>query len=54
LTDLSDRLGRPLTAAEEARATALLADASAKVRSYTKQAFIRTDDETVVLRAQQG
>jgi hypothetical protein len=54
LTDLSDRLGRPLTAAEEARATALLADASAKVRSYTKQAFTRTDDETVVLRAQQG
>jgi hypothetical protein len=54
LTDLSDRLGRPLTAAEELRATALLADASAKVRSYTKQAFTRTDDETVVLRAQQG
>lgn len=54
LTDLSDRLGRPLTAAEEARATALLADASAKVRSYTKQAFTRSDDEAVVLRAQQG
>lgn len=54
LADLSDRLGRPLTAAEEARATALLADASAKVRSYTKQVFTRSDDETVVLRAQQG
>ncbi len=54
LTDLSDRLGRPLTAAEEARASALLADASAKVRSYTKQNFTRTDDETVVVRAQQG
>jgi hypothetical protein len=54
LTDLSDRLGRPLTVAEEARASALLADASAKVRSYTKQNFTRTDDETVVVRAQQG
>lgn len=54
LTDLSDRLGRPLTASEEARAQALLADASAKVRSYTKQAFTRTDNETVVVRAQQG
>ncbi|MDX3549503.1 hypothetical protein PV724_44315 [Streptomyces europaeiscabiei] len=54
MADLSDRLGRPLTAAEEARATALLADASAKVRSYTKQVFTRSDDETVVLRAQQG
>jgi hypothetical protein len=29
-------------------------DASAKVRSYTKQAFTRTDNETVVVRAQQG
>lgn len=54
VTDLSDRLGRPLTATEEARAQALLADASAKVRSYTKQNFTRTDNETVVLRAQQG
>jgi len=54
LTDLSDRLGRPLTAAEEARAQALLADASAKVRSYTKQKFTRVDDETLVVRAQQG
>lgn len=54
LSDLADRLGRPLTAAEEARAQALLADASAKVRSYTKQNFTRTDNETVVMRAQQG
>ena len=53
-TDLSDRLGRPLTSAEEARAQALLMDASAKVRSYTKQDFTRTDNETVVVRAQQG
>lgn len=54
LTDLSDRLGRPLTATEEARAQALLADASAKVRSYTRQNFTRTDSEIVVVRAQQG
>lgn len=54
LTDLSDRLGRPLTAAEETRAQALLADASAKVRAYTRQNFTRTDNETVVVRAQQG
>jgi hypothetical protein len=54
LTDLSDRLGRPLTAAEEARAQALLKDASAKVRSYTKRNFTRTDGETLVVRAQQG
>lgn len=54
LTDLSDRLGRPLLPAEEARAQALLVDASAKVRSYTKQDFTRTDDATVVVRAQQG
>lgn len=54
VSDLSDRLGRPLTAAEAARAPALLTDASAKVRSYTRQAFTRTDDDTVVVRAQQG
>lgn len=53
-TDLADRLGRPLTSVEEARAQALLVDASAKVRSYTKQNFTRTDNETVVVRAQQG
>jgi hypothetical protein len=54
LTDISDRLGRPLLPAEETRAQALLMDASARVRSYTKQDFSRTDDDTVVLRAQQG
>ena len=53
-TDLSDRLGRPLTSTEDARAQALLSDASAKVRSYTKQDFTRIDNETVVVRAQQG
>lgn len=54
LADLSDRLGRPLTAGEEARGQALLADASALVRSFTGQDFTRIDDETVVMRAQQG
>lgn len=54
LTDLSDRLGRPLTAAEEARGQALLADSSALVRAYTGQDFTRADNETVVMRAQQG
>lgn len=54
LSDLSDRLGRPLNAMEEARAQALLADASAKVRSYTKRTFSRVDNETLTARAQQG
>ena len=54
IEDLAVRLGRPLTASEETRASALLADASAKVRSYTKQTFTRVDGETVVIRAQQG
>lgn len=54
LSDLTDRLGRPLTAMEEARAQALLADASAKVRSYTKRMFSRVDNETLTARAQQG
>ncbi|MFJ4785153.1 hypothetical protein [Streptomyces sp. NPDC088794] len=54
MTNLSDRLGRPLTSGEETRGQALLADASAKVRSYTKQSFTRTDNESVVVRAQQG
>lgn len=51
---LEARLGRPLTSDEAARAEALLDDASALVRSYTGQDFTRVDDETVVLRAQQG
>jgi hypothetical protein len=52
--DLEGRLGRPLTPAETDRAGFLLADASALVRGYTKQSFARTDNEAVVLRAQQG
>ncbi|MFD1309876.1 hypothetical protein [Streptomyces kaempferi] len=52
--DLADRLGRPLTAPEGARVPSLLADASALVRLFTGRDFSRTDNETVVLRAQQG
>lgn len=54
VADLEDRLGRPLTSPETGRATALLADASALVRSFTGRSFSRADDDTVVLRAQQG
>ena len=52
--DLRDRLGRPLTDAEAARASALLDDASALVRAYTGQAFDMVDAEEVVLRVQAG
>lgn len=51
---LEERLGRPLTVAEALRAPALLEDASALVCGYTGQDFARVDDETVVVRAQQG
>ncbi|MFG2618033.1 hypothetical protein ACGFXC_10435 [Streptomyces sp. NPDC048507] len=37
--DLADRLGRSLTPEEMARSSAVLADASALVRSYTRQEF---------------
>lgn len=53
-TDLEARLGRTLTAEEAARADALLADASALVRSYTGQDFTVTVDDEVVLRGQNG
>lgn len=53
-SDLEDRIGRPLTSTEGARAQALLADASAHVRAYTGQDFSRTDNETITVRAQQG
>ena len=52
--DLEARLGRDLTTQEAARAEALLGDASAAVRAYTRQDFeLHTDDE-VVLRATGG
>lgn len=54
IPDLADRLGRPLTPPEEARASALLADASALVVGYTGRTFTSTSNDTVVLRAQHG
>lgn len=52
--DLELRLGRVLSADEGARADALLDDASALVRSYTRQDFAPPASETVVLRASAG
>ncbi|HWB37182.1 MAG TPA: hypothetical protein VHA75_14285 [Rugosimonospora sp.] len=52
--DLEARLGRDLTAAEETRADALLADASALVRAFTGQTFDLVVDDVVVLRAVGG
>lgn len=54
LTAVEARLGRPLTGPEADRATALLADASALVRAYTRQDFQRVDHDTIVVRGQQG
>ncbi len=48
--DLEARLGRTLTATEETRAAAYLAEASALVRRYTGQVFDQVIDDTVVLR----
>lgn len=48
--DLKARLGRDLTEAETARSAALLADASALIRGYTKQDFGPGTDVQVVLR----
>lgn len=52
--DLVARLGRPLTDVEAARADALLADASAKVRRYCRQDFGKVIDDVVVVRGQDG
>lgn len=52
--DLEARLGRDLTAQEAARAEALLNDASAVVRAYTRQTFDLATDDEVVLRATGG
>lgn len=49
VADLEDRVGT-LTAAQRGRADALLRDASAKVRAYTKQTFDRVLNDVVVLR----
>lgn len=52
--DLEARLGRALTTEETARAEALLNDASALVRSYTRQDFAAATNDVVVLRADGG
>lgn len=52
--DLAARFGRDLTPAEEARAEALLADASAMIRAFTGQDFAVVDDDQVTLRGQGG
>ena len=49
--DLEARLGRPLTAQETARAGALLDDASAEVRAFTRQDFTTETGKAQVLRA---
>jgi hypothetical protein len=48
ITDLTDRA--TLTAAQEARAPALLTDASSLIRGYTKRAFEFTAGDQVTLR----
>lgn len=48
--DLAARLGRELTPEEQARADALLADASALIRAYTGQDFTLVVGDTIVLR----
>jgi hypothetical protein len=49
VSDLEDRLG-PLTDAQAAKAPALLRDASALIRRYTRQTFDLVDDDVAVLR----
>jgi hypothetical protein len=51
---LEARLGRVLTDGELARADALLADASALVIAYTRQTFAYVEDDSVVLRSDNG
>ena len=52
--DLAVRLGRDLTAAEAIRADVLLADASAKIRRFTRQDFTLVTDDERVLRGPGG
>lgn len=48
--DLQVRLGRTFTEDELPRINALLADASALIRGYTKQQFTLVEDDEIVLR----
>lgn len=51
-SDLASRLGQTFSdATTQARAESLLADASAVVRSYTRQDFTYTENDTAVLEA---
>lgn len=54
ISDLEARLGRSLTQSELARAAATLADASSKIRTYTRQAFDPVTDQTMVVRGTAG
>jgi hypothetical protein len=48
--DLEVRLGHPLSAEETIRAQPLLGDASALVRSFTRQSFDLVEDDEITLR----
>jgi hypothetical protein len=48
--DLEAMLGRDLTAAEAAKAPALLTSASAKIRTYCRRTFTEVEDDELVLR----
>jgi hypothetical protein len=48
--DLTARVGRDLTDDEAARAPALLGDASALVRGFTRQDFTQVSGDTIILR----
>jgi hypothetical protein len=54
IDDLESRLGRDLSEIEQARAEALLNDASAMIRAYTGQEFDEVTGDVAVLRAQSG
>lgn len=52
--DLAVRLGRDLTETEVAQAEALIAGASARVRTYTGQDFTVVEDDTVQVKVRNG
>lgn len=54
VADVETRLGRVFTSDEAARAAVLLDDASALVRTYTRQDFAPPAPDTVVLRESSG
>lgn len=50
ITDVTDRSPRTLSGAEQTRATVLLGDASALIRTYTRQTFTAVSGDVVELR----